>query len=65
MLAISLALTAISLLLGFPFFFLFLVIPLVPILGTRRVRRCPSCGWETEGDERFCPRDGSPLPPEP
>jgi hypothetical protein len=58
--------TTVSLALGFPFFFLFLFIPVIPLLGRRRqVRRCPACGWETEGEERFCPWDGSPLPPEP
>ena len=58
--------TAVSFALGFPFFFLFLFIPVIPFIGgRRRVRRCPTCGWEAEGEERFCPRDGTPLPPEP
>jgi len=57
--------TAVSLALGFPFYFLFLFIPLVPLFGRcHRVRRCPACGWETEGSECFCPRDGTPLPPQ-
>ncbi len=53
--------TAILWVLGFPFFFLFLFIPLVPFLGQRDIRRCPACGFETAGPERFCPYDGSPL----
>jgi hypothetical protein len=59
----SLALTAVLWMLGLPFFFVFLFIPLIPFLGkSRTVRRCPVCGWETTGSERFCPCDGTPLP---
>jgi hypothetical protein len=47
---------------GLPFFFLFLFVPLFPFLFRRRgVRRCPACGWETTGDEQFCPYDATPL----
>jgi hypothetical protein len=58
----SLALTAVFRMIGLPFFFLFLFVPLLPFLtGRRKVRRCPLCGWETEGSERFCPYDATPL----
>jgi len=47
---------------GLPFFFLLLFIPLVPFLsGPKDIRRCPVCGWETDGSERFCPYDATPL----
>jgi hypothetical protein len=47
---------------GLPFFFLFLFIPILPFLsGPQAIRRCPACGWETTGSERFCPHDASPL----
>jgi hypothetical protein len=61
LLAASLAGTAISWMIGLPFFFLFLVVPLIPFLSRRQVRRCPVCGWETTGSERFCPFDATPL----
>jgi len=45
LLAVSVAITGVSLLLGFPFFFLFLFIPLIPLFGRpRTVKRCPICG---------------------
>ena len=44
-----------------PFFFLFLCIPLFPVLGRRQVKRCPTCGWETTGSENFCPAYGTAL----
>ncbi len=47
---------------GLPFFFLFLFVPLFPFFFPRRgVRRCPVCGWETSGNECYCPYDASPL----
>jgi hypothetical protein len=47
---------------GFPFFFFFLVIPIIPsLLRPREIRRCPEFGWETTGRERFCPYDAIPL----
>jgi len=62
LLAVSLAATALMWYLGLPFFFLFLFIPVVPFLRRdRRLRRCPACGWETAGSERFCPYDATPL----
>lgn len=58
----SLALTAIFWMLGLWFFFLFLFVPLLPLLsGRENVRCCPVCGWETSGSERFCPYDATPL----
>jgi len=64
LLAGSLGITAILMLLGFPFFFIFLFIPLIPLIRRRRpVKRCPLCGWETSGSERFCPCDGTLLSP--
>ena len=62
LLAVSLAATALMWYLGLPFFFLFLFIPIIPLLRrNRHVRRCPVCGWETTGSERFCPWDATPL----
>ena len=66
----SLGLSAILFLAGLPFFFLFLFIPLIPLLSGNgsdgngdatggeqipKIKECPSCGWQTEGDERYCP----------
>ncbi|MDD1684992.1 MAG: hypothetical protein LUQ19_03775 [Methanoregula sp.] len=62
LLAGSLALTAVLWMIGLPFFFLFLFVPLLPFFtGRRTLRRCPVCGWETAGSERFCPCDATPL----
>jgi hypothetical protein len=59
----SLAVTLVLWMLGLPFFFVFLFIPLIPLLQRKQtIRRCPVCGWETTGSERFCPWDGTPLP---
>ncbi len=58
----SLALTVILWSIGLPFFFLFLFVPLIPLLtGRKKILRCPVCGWETTGSERFCPYDATPL----
>jgi len=46
---------------GLPLFFLCLVIPIIPFLRHTAVRRCPVCGRETTGSERFCPFDAPPL----
>jgi hypothetical protein len=59
----SLAVTIAFWMLGLPFFFVFLFLPLVPFLLRKpAVRRCPVCGWETTGSENFCPFDATPLP---
>jgi hypothetical protein len=53
-------------------FLFFLFVPFVPFLfrggdqeheeWERRVRRCPTCGFETERDDfDYCPRDGTRL----
>jgi hypothetical protein len=64
LLGASLLITAILWSIGLPFFFLFIFIPLIPFLRQDRVvKRCPVCGWETTGREKFCPYDGSALIP--
>jgi len=58
----SAALTVVLWMTGLPFFFLFLVIPILPFLRRERhVLRCPVCGWESAGSERYCPFDATPL----
>lgn len=63
---------AVSVLLWYLFdsFVFFLFVPFVPfLLGRRRgnreesaVRRCPSCGFETDDESfEYCPRDGRRL----
>jgi hypothetical protein len=62
LLAGSLAVTLLLWHLGLPFFFLFLFIPLIPVMGQKKtLRRCPACGWETYGAEKYCPYDATPL----
>ena len=62
LLALSLGLTLVLWSLGIPFFFFFLLIPLIPFLGReRKISRCPACGWETVGNEKYCPYDGTRL----
>ena len=64
LLAGSVALTLGLWMIGLPFFFLFLFlfIPILPFLHrNRHVLRCPVCGWETTGSERYCPYDATPL----
>jgi hypothetical protein len=49
-------------LLHLPIFFFVLFIPLIPFFWQKKqARRCPVCGWETTGSERFCPFDATPL----
>jgi hypothetical protein len=58
----SLVITIIFWMMGLPFFFVFLFIPLVPFFFKKQtIRRCPVCGWETTGSEHFCPWDATPL----
>jgi hypothetical protein len=58
----SLVLTIVLWMIGLPFFFFCLIIPVIPFLWReQRMRRCPVCGWETTGSERFCPFDAAPL----
>jgi hypothetical protein len=59
----SLVVTVLLWMIGLPFFFIFLFLPLIPLLKRQqRIRRCPVCGWETTGSEHFCPWDATPLP---
>ena len=59
----SLVITIVFWMIGLPFFFVFLFLPLVPFfLKKAAVRRCPVCGWETTGSENFCPFDATLLP---
>lgn len=58
----SIALSALFWIAGLPFFFLFLFIPFLPlVLRSGHIKRCPVCGWETTGNERFCPYDATIL----
>jgi hypothetical protein len=58
----SIVLSALFWIAGLPFFFLFLVIPFLPLVLRRgHTKRCPVCGWETTGNERFCPYDANIL----
>lgn len=63
LLAVSVLLTAVLWIAGFPFFFLFLFVPLIPqIWRERTVRSCPACGFQTTDRKvAFCPYDGTPL----
>jgi len=63
LLAGSILVTVTLWLAGFPFFFLFLFIPLIPqVWRERKVRSCPVCGFSTvDGKVAFCPYDGTPL----
>lgn len=55
----SIGLTILLWIFGFPFFFLFLFIPLIPMFGRdQEILVCPICGWQTNGNERYCPYDG-------
>ncbi|PKL57920.1 MAG: hypothetical protein CVV34_05010 [Methanomicrobiales archaeon HGW-Methanomicrobiales-5] len=59
---VSITITAILWVLGLPFFFFFLFLPLLPFFSHKGVtKRCPVCGWETTGSENFCPFDATPL----
>jgi hypothetical protein len=62
LLAVSIVLSSLFWIARFPFFFLFLVVPLLPLVLHRvNTKRCPLCGWETTGNERFCPWDANIL----
>ncbi|RQD79738.1 MAG: hypothetical protein D5R96_09570 [Methanocalculus sp. MSAO_Arc2] len=60
LLAGSLGITIISFILGYPLFFLLLFIPFLFSRG-KGGKRCPLCGWEAKGSEKFCPYDGAVL----
>ena len=52
----------------FDFFFVFLLVPFVPLLFRDdeprrvRVRECPACGFRTRDESyEYCPRDGEQL----
>jgi len=58
----SLVITAVLWMLGLPFFFVFLFLPIITLFQRKQsIRRCPVCGWETTGSENFCPWDATPL----
>ncbi|WOF16212.1 hypothetical protein F1737_05565 [Methanoplanus sp. FWC-SCC4] len=58
----SIGLTVVFYFLGLPFFFMFLFIPVIPLLGKpKKIKYCPLCGWATSGDELYCPYDGEAL----
>lgn len=62
LLAGSIIISALFWIAGLPFFFFFLFVPLIPFLSSpEEIRYCPVCGWETNGSERFCPYDATPL----
>jgi len=64
LLALSFVVMIVGWSLGFPFFFVFLFIPIIPFLQKERmVKRCPVCGWKTTGRAGFCPYDGTRLVP--
>lgn len=64
-LAASLALTALLWAVGFPGFFLFLVLPFLWFPMGRRAKRtaltCPACGAEVRLGFAFCPTCGGRL----
>lgn len=58
----SLVLTCILWMIDLPFLFVCFLVPFIPFLsGQLKIRRCPVCGWESAGSERFCPYDATPL----
>lgn len=61
LLAGSLALTAVCFLLGLPFFFLFLCLPLLGLLPKRETRICPHCGVPVHDTDIYCPACGTKL----
>jgi hypothetical protein len=62
LLAGSIMMSALFWMIGLPFFFIFLFVPLLSFLsGRRKTRRCPVCGWETVGSGLFCPYNATPL----
>ncbi|MBP1928204.1 hypothetical protein J2741_000751 [Methanolinea mesophila] len=65
LLAGSLTVTVLLYAAGFPFFFLFLMIPIIPFVSQKKkVHRCPACGFATADPAvGFCPYDGTPLSP--
>jgi len=58
---ISVIITGISIWLGIPFFLFILFFPLIPFMKKRHKKQCTVCGWDTHGDETFCPYDGTLL----
>jgi hypothetical protein len=62
LLAGSIMVTMLSYLLGLPFFFLFLFIPVISLWRRgQKMKHCPVCGYEASGEIRFCPYDGTEL----
>jgi hypothetical protein len=46
---------------GYPFFFMFLFIPLIPFFGKKEINHCPICGFKGYSNEKYCPYDGIKL----
>jgi len=58
----SIVLTVVCLILGFPFFFLFLFFPLVLFFPRRHpVKVCPVCGAGASDDSKYCRVCGAKL----
>jgi hypothetical protein len=57
----SIVLTLVCLILGFPFFFLFLFLPLFFLPGKRPRKVCPVCGVEASNDSKYCRVCGAKL----
>lgn len=68
-LLISILLSFILIKMGYPVFFVTLFLPFIglPIFKYQteekliRINKCPACGWDLEGWEKYCPNCGERL----